>query len=949
MKKCGIRRVISLLLSLAMVLCLCLAAVPGEAKAAEGGTVSVDVKGVGGADPSGLKPGDKIEIAVSISSSEVYEMNVLFSFDKDKLQVDSAVRGGLGGDIEYAIFRNQENGTITGGEKNTCQYDENPLNGTLFTAVFTVKDTAKGSIATDIKPYTYDRKGNKINVDVVNNASLLNVSVPINSISLDQTSLALARGRSGQLNATVDPADAEGVLITWTSDNPAVATVSPDGKVTAVGKGETKITASASGKNASCIVKVTVPLEGMTITGTTGSGISSETGVTIKKGTAANLKVTFNPVDAEHDKVVWESSDSSKVNVVSTGTDQAVASAVQDTGTAPVTITAKAGNVTGTFSVTVQEVKMTGIELKKSMTLNRGAEEGLTVTYLPEETTDDRTVKWSSSNPDVAAVDGNGTVSASAVGTANIEAKVGNFTKTCAVTVLAPLEKIIPGNPSVSLIKNQTRTIRYELSPADTTDSRNVTFSSDNPVIASVDPVTGEVTGNAAGTAVITLTGANGITASVTVTVTEIPIDSLTISGKKSIIEKGTFIELVGVTGPADTTDDTTIRWESSDSSIVTVDPATSDSGEAVRVTATDKGGKAVIRATAGKDKVAEYEVEVPIHLEGITLPASVTMNRKETVTLKAAAVPENTTDDAQVTWTSSNEAIAAVNSADGTVTALKEGKAVITAKTTNTMDGSGRPYEAKTTVTVKENHLEQVKDKIEFDESDLTLLKNQSMNMNSLLNLEKLKEDNGITDDTEIQWSGSDETVAVIDQTGMVTGLKEGSTTITAVITAKDGNGAKTGEYSVDTELKVREIPLKSIAFDKIITEMKVGATDTLKVIYEPEDMTDSKDVQWSSSDSDILSVDNGKLTARKAGTAEITAKMGDMSVTCKIKVTDNQEGKPSVKPSANDSSSGGKNVRKGIQTGDTSHIAVWLLFILTSLSAMAAAGMRIKQKVRR
>ena len=53
------------------------------------------------------------------------------------------------------------------------------------------------------------------------------------------------------------------------------------------------------------------------------------------------------------------------------------------------------------------------------------------------------------------------------------------------------------------------------------------------------------------------------------------------------------------------------------------------------------------------------------------------------------------------------------------------------------------------------------------------------------------------ITDGVLIEWTSSDEDVAAIEQTGRLTGLKEGSTTITAVVTAKTGRSGCWNIYS--------------------------------------------------------------------------------------------------------------------------------------------------------
>ena len=77
--------------------------------------------------------------------------------------------------------------------------------------------------------------------------------VEVESISLDQKTLALAVGESATLVATVTPEGA--ATVEWTSDKPAIATVDA-GVVTAVAEGSAVITAKAGAKTARCIVNV---------------------------------------------------------------------------------------------------------------------------------------------------------------------------------------------------------------------------------------------------------------------------------------------------------------------------------------------------------------------------------------------------------------------------------------------------------------------------------------------------------------------------------------------------------------------------------------------------------------------------------------------------------------------------------------------------------------------
>ena len=90
-------------------------------------------------------------------------------------------------------------------------------------------------------------------VTVTENTSIVKPT----GITLNKSSLELMSGETGQLSATVKPADATNKTVTWSSDNTAVATVG-NGTVTAVGEGTATITASTfNGFSASCTVTVT--------------------------------------------------------------------------------------------------------------------------------------------------------------------------------------------------------------------------------------------------------------------------------------------------------------------------------------------------------------------------------------------------------------------------------------------------------------------------------------------------------------------------------------------------------------------------------------------------------------------------------------------------------------------------------------------------------------------
>ena len=309
--------------------------------------------------------------------------------------------------------------------------------------------------------------------------------VPVESITLDKTSLSLIKGEAAVLNATVLPADATDKTVSWSSSNPAVARVDQDGIVTATGGGRAAITAKAGGKSAVCNVTVTVPVESVTL---------SKTSLTLDVGSSETLTATVNPADATDKSVSWSSSDTSIAQVDQNG----IVTAVKG-GNA--VITAKAGEKTATCSVKVT-VPVQNITLDKTaLTLAKGEKATLTATVSPADATD-KTVTWSSTDPSVAQVDQNGVVSAIKGGSAVIKAQAGGKSAVCGVTVTCPVESVSLDKTSLTLEVGQTFTLTATVYPSDATD-KTVSWSSSDESVATVDNA-GKVTAVKKGDAVIT-------------------------------------------------------------------------------------------------------------------------------------------------------------------------------------------------------------------------------------------------------------------------------------------------------------------------------------------------------------------------------------------------------------------------------------------------------------
>jgi len=174
---------------------------------------------------------------------------------------------------------------------------------------------------------------------------------PVKSVTLNKTSLEMTVGSAETgtaiLTAEVDPAYASDKTVFWLTSNKNVATVDDHGKVTAVGSGEAKITATAGGKTATCTVKVDVPATGVSISG--ADAINAGNGYT------GQLTATVTPATATNQTVTWFSS---HPGILSVNSDGKVSLVALPASTTDVTITATSNadaSVKGTTVISVSD------------------------------------------------------------------------------------------------------------------------------------------------------------------------------------------------------------------------------------------------------------------------------------------------------------------------------------------------------------------------------------------------------------------------------------------------------------------------------------------------------------------------------------------------------------------------------------------------------------------
>jgi len=288
----------------------------------------------------------------------------------------------------------------------------------------------------------------------------------------------------------------------------------------------------------------------------------------------------------------------------------------------------------------------------------------------------------------------------------------------------------------------------------------------------------------------------------------QIKVTSVDLTATQIIICKDSTFQLFVNVLPANASNKS-IRWTSSDLSVVKVD----SKGLVCGVSA----GKSTITAALMSGDVKDSCVVTVISpVSGITLSSETATIRKDsTFQIAATIIPSDATNDS-IIWSSSDETIAMVDST-GQVKGIKSGTTIITA---TTVDG------AKT-----DSCLVAVISPV----SGITLSsETATIRRDSVFLLTATIIPSDATNDTII-WSSSDETIATVDPTGLVTGMKSGK----AIMTATTVDGGKTSicevtvlaglsvfQSEVGTQLKVYPNPLKDGLLNICLSEL-IGDAD--------------------------------------------------------------------------------------------------------------------------
>ncbi|MCI8546707.1 MAG: hypothetical protein HFJ44_05680 [Clostridia bacterium] len=787
-----------------------------------------------------LQRGEEFTASVNFKdngSKDCEGFNFMLKYDSDVLEVISADTANTG------MLVTPNTGVI--GEVNYFAMGSQALSyeGSLITVKFKVKDNAVGGttslrIESDEK-YPISNSSAEIPTTVTNQS--VKVEIPVQSIELSEKSLSIKESETHKLEAIYTPTDTTQKNVKWSSSDESIAKISQDGTITALTRGKTTITATTeNGTTASCDVTVTREI---------GSVILDKSSISLDKGESTKITATI-PTDTDGDKTIsWTTSDSSVATVSNDGTVTAV-----DRGEAIITATTANGKkaiCAVNVSVKLKSIAFEGNITEKTFNLgvDQSNEMQLNVIYDPEDADVDKsTLEWSSSNTSVVTVN-DGLVTAKGKGDATVTAKIDGKMITCNVHVRIPILSIeIKDKVNLTYGEEEKLAVTYTTyNNMETTDDKTIKWETSDKNIVQVS-TDGTITTKGTGKATITATSVadQKLVATCEVEIAPVPLKSIIIEQQSIVIEKGDTKTLTVKFNPENTSDSKKISWESSNPDAVTID--------STGVITAMKNGKATITAKTPNGQEATTEVTVVTLLKDIKLSETdITINKDVPLTLKVTLDPTDATlDDDTVKWSSSNTEVATVNE-NGEVTTHKAGTAFIYVTV------GGITKECKITVNVPLTGLE-IDDKI-------TLLKGQE----KLLDV--IKQPEGTNFNGKITFDSTDPKKATVDKEGRIEALSatEEDTPVIITVNAVENNVIIA---SATCEVTVIEIPLDSITINQADFSLGLGRSQKLKVLYNPETTTDDKTVMWSSSNSDVVSVDsNGTVTAKSVGEAVITA----------------------------------------------------------------------------
>lgn len=509
---------------------------------------------------------------------------------------------------------------------------------------------------------------------------------------------------------------------------------------------------------------------------------------------------------------------------------------------------------------------VTGISIEESLTLGVDESKTLAATLYPINETNNNII-WESSNPEIAFVDDNGTVTGRSKDSCAISATSidGNFSSICQVSVVTPVENIVVTPNSTSVKVGESISLSARIYPEDAHD-KGVIWSSSDESIATVN-IDGSVTALSPGLVRIYAISNynNDIRDVCEVTILQ---SATGISLNQSEIElvEDESSQIIATVLPENASNKN-VNWMSSDVSVAMVSPDGTvyaiKPGQATIMATTVDGGFVALCKVTVKAKVI---LATAIRLSH----TSKTIAVGETLQLNAVLEPENVTNN-NINWISTNTNVATVNST-GLIQAVAQGSTEIIATTTDESNLS-----AICKIIVEKPFIEITQ--IHISPSSARIPVGKSVKLNAIVTPDDATS-------TNVLWSTTNASVAAVSQDGNVEAISEGEAVIIA--STQDGsNLSSTCNISVYNNI----VLISEIILNPVNIAGGKNEVATINAVIIPENAT-NKQLRWYSSNDNVAVVNDGVVKLVKQGTAIITAEALDGSNVkseCAVVVYDN------------------------------------------------------------
>ncbi len=410
---------------------------------------------------------------------------------------------------------------------------------------------------------------------------------------------------------------------------------------------------------------------------------------------------------------------------------------------------------------------------------------------------------------------------------------------------------------SLTLSVGRYVTVYADITPAGALRS-DVTYSVSDENIAYVSS-DGKVRALQAGECELTATSKYDDTLSVTIPVTVIvPVSAVSIIADQKSITLGETLQLSYEITPKDATMQTVV-WYSSDDSVASV---TQDG-----LVTGFKRGEALIRIeTADGKGTNSVRITVKQPPESVSVaPAAVTVAEGKTQKLKATVLPKDT-NDKTVLWSSADNSVATVSDS-GVVTGVQLGQTVITATCKDNVNAA-----SDVPVTVL-----KLASSVSFEQDSYEIVLGDSLQLNHTVFPAN-------TSNQAVTYKVGNKYVASVDENGVVTALKGGTTTVT--VTTADGSKKK-GTATI----KVL-VPVTGVSYSRSDIRVSEGYYGHFTVKLSPSDATNNA-MTWVVADPSIATVSGNTNTFKIVGgntwgrtTVTGTTEDGGYSITLNVNV---------------------------------------------------------------